>query len=285
MKKLNITFKEAVEMLATMFGFSLEKGSSEGYSEYLVAAQTRKDLVTLSNTKEEKLRVLNELPGYYEEGNEFVQQYLKLRRFTDSDLVSTFQFYPCLDNYGILRMGIPAFDEDGSLVGVNARRMDGVLQYPEQVTTASGNIKKIAKYDMISNFKKGSVLFNLNVAKDFLDNFGLIVVEGELSAVRMYSYGFKNTVAIRGSSITAQQASLLYKNCFNVVFLVESGEAAENGVIASIAKIPGMRISVAKLNNGDPDDNSKEQVKEALSNVKNYTNSDISKCLESGKLL
>jgi len=285
MNKLNVEFKEAVETLSTMFGFDLQTGDSEGYSDYLAAAEVRKDYTAMKNTRLESLKVLTTFPGYYEEGYNYVEKYLESRNYTDEDTISTFQFYPCLDNYNILRMGIPAFDEFGNLVGVNARRMDGVLNYPEVVINSLGKEKKIAKYDMVANFKKGGVLFNLNRAKNNLVNDSLIVVEGELSAIRMYSYGFKNVVASRGSNLTNNQARLLYKYCCNVVFLVESGEAAEKGVINSLEKLPGMKISIARLESGDPDDNSKEQITKCLSNLRVYQNTEVEKCVEYGKLL
>jgi DNA primase len=285
MQKMNVPFKEAVEILANMFGFDLQKGDSSGYSDYLIAAEARKDYNALKPIEGGEVKILESLPGYYQEGMEYVKQYLKLRNYTDESIISTFQFYPCLDPYGILRMGIPAYDEDGNLVGVNARRMDGVLAYPETIATKSGNTKVIAKYDMIANFKKGLVLFNLVRAKEFAGEYGIIVVEGELSAVRMYSYGFKNVVALRGASITSNQAKLLYKHCFNVVFLVESGEAAESGVIKSFNKLPGMKIRVARLESGDPDDNSKEQVVQSLENSRLYSSNDIQWCIDNGRLL
>ncbi|RLI00228.1 hypothetical protein DRO38_06855, partial [Candidatus Bathyarchaeota archaeon] len=279
MLKNGIQFNEAAELVAKMFGYSLEKGNSEGYSAYMTAAEARKDFQAMQRTKPTKLEVLRSLPGYYESGSDHVSQYLKFRGYEDQNLVWKFKFYPCIDSHGILRMGIPAYNELGELVGVNARRMDGVLEYPSTVVNSLGKEKKIAKYDMIANFKKGAVLFNLHRAKDNLVNDGLILVEGELSAVRMDSYGYHNTIASRGSSLSNQQANLIYRSCFNLTFLVEADEAAEKGAISSMARLSGMKILVAKLEQGDPDDNSAEDVAQCLQKAVQYTEKDIQWCI------
>jgi DNA primase len=299
MQKLGVSFKEAAEKLASMFGYSLEEGEMRDYSAYLQAAETRKDYQALHNSAINELKPLETLPGYDARGTEYVQQYLKLRRYEDENLIKLFGFYPCLDYYGVVRMGIPAYDEHGLLVGVNARCMDGILAYPEKITNPStGAEKAVAKYDMVANFKKGQALFNLFRAKqyslstekekynkDFTHSNGLVVVEGELSCVRCVSYGVLNTVAMRGSSITNAQAELLYKYGFKTVFLVEANPAAEEGVLKSINKLAGMKIFVAKLKEGDPDDNSSEEVLQCIENARLYGADEINWCNENNRLI
>lgn len=283
--KLGIDFKEAVEYLADMFGYSLEKGQSEGTSNYLKSSRIRQDYQSMERAVQQGQQVLWDLPGYYEGGQSYVDSYLASRGYTDSSLIRKFNLYPCWDAFEYLRLGIPAYDADNQLVGVNARKMDGVLSYPESITLQSGKLRKFSKYEMISNFKKGLCLFNLNNAKENSLERGLILVEGELSCIRMVSYGFTNTVAARGSVITKDQAMLLYKHCFHITLLVESGQAAVEGTLKTLEKIPGLKVSIAKLDEGDPDDNSKEVVVQALENSRLYSESEVQYCIENGKLL
>lgn len=278
-------FKEAVEYLAQMFGFSLEKGEAGEMSNYLKTSKVRKDLQMLSKAREEQKLMLKTLPGYREEGKPEVYQYMQLRGYNDPGIVEYFNLYPCVDQFGYLRLGIPAYDEVGNLVGVNARRMDGLLEYPESITLSDGKVRNMNKYEMISNFKKGLVLFNLFRAKEESLEKGIILVEGEISCMRMVSYGYTNTVAMRGARLTKEQAMLLYKHCFHVTMLVEEGEAAQEGTISNIEKLPGMKISVAKLKRGDPDDSSKEEIAEALENSRLYTEQEISYTKEAQRLL
>jgi DNA primase len=279
------SFREAVESLAEMFGFSLEEGEVSGMSDYLRASKVRKDLQIISQAKITKQEHLKSLPGYYEKGKADVYAYLASRGYYDPTLIEMFNLYPCVDAFGYLRLGIPAYDEEGELVGVNARRMDGILLYPEEVQLSNGTTRQLNKYEMVANFKKGLVLFNLCRAKEQSLQKGLILVEGELSCIRMVSYGFTNTVAMRGARLTHQQTLLLYKHCFNLTILVEAGEAAEEGTIRNLEMLPGMKVRVAKLEHGDPDDNSKEEITQALENARLYTAEDLVYTKETGKLL
>lgn len=284
-QKTGSNFKESVEYLAQMFGFSLERGEVGEMSNYLKTSRIRKDLQQLTRVKEEQQLMLKSLPGYREQGKPEVYQYMQMRGYNDPAIIEHFNLYPCVDQFGYLRLGIPAYDENGGLVGVNARRMDGLLEYPNEVQLSDGRTRSLNKYEMISNFKKGLVLFNLCRARKESLEKGLILVEGEISCIRMVSYGFTNTVAMRGARLTREQAMLLYKHCFHVTMLVEEGLAAEEGTISNIEKLPGMKISVAKLSKGDPDDCSKEQIEEALANSKLYTEQEISYTKEAQKLL
>lgn len=282
--KSGMSFKEAVEYLAQMFGFSLEKGEVGEMSNYLKTSQVRKDLQLLSRAKEEQKLMLKSLPGYREEGKPEIYQYMQMRGYNDPEIIDYFNLYPCVDHFGYLRLGIPAYDESGNLVGVNARRMDGLLVYPPEVQLADGRSRALNKYEMVANFKKGLVLFNLCRAKEESLEKGLILVEGEISCMRMVSYGYTNTVAMRGARLTREQALLLYKHCFHLTMLVEEGEAAEEGTVANIEKLPGMKISIARLHSGDPDDSSKEEIEEALANSKLYTEEELSYTKEVQKL-
>ena len=283
--KMGVNFKEAVEYLAQMFGFSLEKGEVSEMSNYMKTSKVRKDLQQLSRAKEEQQLKLKSLPGYTEQGKPEIHQYMQLRGYHDPAIIDYFNLYPCVDQFGFLRLGIPAYNDVGELVGVNARRMDGLLEYPESIALTDGRSRSLNKYEMISNFKKGLVLFNLCRAKEESLEKGIILVEGEISCIRMVSYGFTNTVAMRGARLTREQVMLLYKHCFHVTLLLEEGSAAEEGALANIDKLPGMKISIARLSQGDPDDNTKEQIQEALENSKLYTEAEISYTKEAQKLL
>jgi len=282
--KMGLNFKESVEYLAAMFGYSLEEGEVSEVSNYLKASKIRKDIQSLKTNPSDQLKLAS-LPGYYPDGKQDVYAYLASRGYHDPAIIEKFNLYPCVDSFKCLRLGIPAYDDKSNLVGVNARKMDGILSYPDGVTLKDGRIRKLNKYEMISNFKKGQVLFNLCRAKEQSLQRGLILVEGELSCIRMVSYGFENTVAIRGSMITKEQALLIYKHCFNLTILVESGEAAEEGTVKILEKLPGLKVSIARLETGDPDDNSKENIVTALNMAKLYTEEDVRYTIENRSLL
>ena len=261
--KLGVPFVEAAKMLAEIYGFQLEKGEVSEYSNWKVASKVFKSYNQLNKVMPETLNSLSGFPNMFEQGWDYVFQYLASRGYPDYEDISDFGIYPCVDSLEMLRMGIPAYDENGSLVGVNARRMDGVLSYPEKAT----------KYQIVSGYKKSNVLYNLQIAKYFCEDRELIIVEGELSSIRLHTYGFKNSVASSGSKLSMQQALLACKYSSRLLFLMEEGEAARKGVLSSIKTLhelvgPGVGIGIATLEAGDADDNSKGAVVQALDNAK-----------------
>lgn len=270
---LNLPFDQAAEHVAKTFNYNLDVGTDS--KPFTNANTALKDKVTRDKYKVEQLKSLTYLPGYCESGFSKVKEYLAYRGY-DYEEVKGFNPYPSL-KYGILRMGIPVYDDNNNLVGVNARLMDPILSYPEKVTGEDGKVYKVSKYKM-SYFSKGSILYNLNRAKEYAKQDGLILVEGQLDVLRLWSYGIKNSVCVMGTTLTNQQVALLYKHCFKVTFLQEEGQAALVGVIKSIKKLKvGMKISIAELGKGDADSNSKEEILKALGSKKTLTQIDIDK--------
>ena len=264
--KLNISFIEAVELLARTFGVTLEQGNPEVVMDNTYIKNSLKEFQSIKKYEISNLKELTWLPGYHKEGFDLVLKYLQSRRYTPED-IKIFNFYPQLDNLNILRMGIPVYDEDGKLVGINARLMDTVITYPQTVEV-DGKSHPVPKYRM-TPFSKGSVLYNLNNARGTSLQNGIIVVEGQLDVARLRTYGINNTVCTMGTTLSAKQVALLYKYCFHTIFLVEEGEPAIQGVLKSIKQLNTMmKVSIAKLPSGDADSNPKEVVLDTLKSAK-----------------
>lgn len=272
--KLNINFVNAAEMLSRQFGFPLEKGGSTNTSNtYLISNNTIKEHSRLEKYKVDNLKELGSLPGYREEGFDYMLEYITSRGY-NYDEVKQFYLYPSVDFLDTLRMGIPVYDEDNRLVGINARLMDTILEYPKEIEY-EGKVYPVPKYRM-TKFQKGSILYNLNNARKFSVKEGLTVVEGQLDVLRLHTYGIENAVCTMGTALTSQQLSLVYKHCFHLKFLIEEGDAACQGVLKSINQLKGgMKVSVARLPSGDADSNSREVVLETLRGAKELRISEL----------
>jgi DNA primase len=270
MQMKGLSFLEAVELLAEQCGFQLEKGEINSYSSWKHASKLQKDYSHLNKNVAESLPALSSLPGLFEQGWGHVFKYLEYRGYPEYEKVKEFNIYPCVDPSRLLRIGFPAYDDLGNLVGVNARRMDTVLTYPDSAP----------KYRITSGYKAANVLYNLNIAKEFCRGRELILVEGELSCIRLHTYGIKNSVAMTGSKLSAAQAGLACKYATSLVFLVEEGDAAAKGTAASILEIHKLApfivpIFIATLRYGDADDNTKETITQALNNIRRISRQDI----------
>jgi DNA primase len=67
-------------------------------------------------------------------------------------------------------------------------------------------------------YSKSRVLFNLDVAKEWVKKFGYaILVEGQMDCISVYAAGFHNVIASSGTAFTELQAKLLGRFSKNVV--------------------------------------------------------------------
>lgn len=144
----------------------------------------------------------------------------------------------------INRIMFPLYDLNGKIIGYSGRI------YNTESTSKYINTKETEL------FKKGELLYNYHVAKETREKT-LIIVEGFMDVIRLYSIGIKNVVATMGTAITKNQA-LLMKRLSNEIILMfdgdKAGEKATNSCIDELEKI-GIIPKVVRLeNNLDPDE-------------------------------
>lgn len=273
--KLGCSFEESVVYLEKLLNINeVTKNQMLQKSEVQSTEKVMKSL-RLNQYDNKKVEILDYLPYFHRESFSQMVEYLLTRNYTYKD-IELFNFYPAKDPYSLVRLGIPIYDEEKSLVGVSCRLMDTILEYPKTIKLDDGKEAPVPKYRM-SRFNKGNILYNLNNAKEHGFNKGLVIVEGQFDVTRLHTYGIKNAVCCMGTTLTMNQIALLYKYCYHITFLIEEGEAAMKGVLQSIKRINPhlIKIAVTKLPSGDADSNRKEVVIETLNNLKELTTKDI----------
>ena len=102
------------------------------------------------------------------------------------------------------------------------------------------------------------MLYNFYEAKDFVRlEKKIIVVEGFMDVIRLYSVGIKNVVALMGTSLTKEQISLLKRLSNNVYLSLDGDEAGLKAManIGSVLEENGFNVRIIKLSsNLDPDE-------------------------------
>ena len=144
------------------------------------------------------------------------------------------------------RIMFPLWDINGKTIGFSGRIYEG-NDSSKYINTMETDI-----------FKKGSLLYNYHNAREFvLKENKLIIVEGFMDVIRLYSIGIFNVVASMGTAITKEQISLIRKITNNVVLMFDgdsAGEKATNSFI-EVSKDIDFDISVVRLEEDlDPDD-------------------------------
>lgn len=146
----------------------------------------------------------------------------------------------------INRIVFPLFDVSGKVVGFSGRIYNSSSD-SKYINTKETNI-----------FKKGEMLYNFYDAKDEIRlEKKLIIVEGFMDVIRLYSVGIKNVVALMGTSLTKEQIKLL-KRLSNNIYLSLDGDGAGQKAMISIGSVledNGFNVYMINLKDGlDPDE-------------------------------
>lgn len=160
------------------------------------------------------------------------------------------------------RIMFPIHNLEGNVVGFTARC------YLENITPKYINTKETYI------FKKGNILFNYHRAKDAIRlKKQVVIVEGNMDAIRMYSNGIKNTIALMGTSLTKEQIDVIKKMHSKVILMLDNDNAGETATysIGNILEEHGIDLLVVRLSGAkDPDEYIIKNGDEAIAeNIKN----------------
>ena len=94
---------------------------------------------------------------------------------------------------------------------------------------------KLAKYinsPETEFYKKGKTVFNLEKAKDLRSETNeVIIVEGYMDVVSLYSSGKKNVISNSGIAITENQIQLIWKFFSNPIVCLDGDESGQNAAL------------------------------------------------------
>ena len=114
-------------------------------------------------------------------------------------------------------------------------------------------------------FNKSKTLYNINLLKKLKRSQNIrevIMVEGYMDTISLYSAGFKNVVASMGTSLTQDQARLIKRYTDTVLISYDGDGAGQKANLRGldILKGEGLNVKVVPLPEGlDPDDVIKQQ--------------------------
>ncbi len=145
------------------------------------------------------------------------------------------------------RIMFPIHNLDGQVVGFTARC------YLEE------NIKpKYLNSKETYLFKKGKILYNYHRAKDTIRlKKEVILVEGNMDAIRLHINGIQNVVALMGTSLTKSQMETLRKLHVKVILMLDNDEAGESATYAVGNELEenGFDLAIVRLSKAkDPDE-------------------------------
>ncbi len=123
------------------------------------------------------------------------------------------------------RLIIPIRDVLTHTIGFGARILKG--DGPKYVNSSESLV-----------FKKGDVLFGINLAKSGIRQEGFILLmEGYTDVMRCHQYGLTNAVASMGTALTPKQAGTLRRYSEEIILCYDADEAGQKSVERSLPSL------------------------------------------------
>lgn len=164
------------------------------------------------------------------------------------------------------RITFPIHNADGRCVGFSARIYKNVDE-AKYINTKETPV-----------FKKGNILFNYHRASREAQNYNyILVVEGQMDAIRIYSSGIKSVVATMGTALTQKHVALLKRLGVDVILAFDNDNAGLKATITNgdILANEGVNVKVLRIKDAkDPDEyilkNGIDGYKNAIEHSVNY---------------
>ena len=287
MKYENVSFPEAVQIVAKKIGYTL-KGDFSNFKE----SKYKKEYEIMDFVTKYYTNNINTTSGIN------ALKYLENRGIT-KDIIKEFNIGLALDirddlynillkkNYSlqdlsdlglinkinlnvydtfINRIMIPIENLQGNVVGFTGRIYNGEEDTAKYLNTKETKI-----------FKKGSILFNYHNARNAIrETKVVVVVEGNMDAITLSSKGIKNVVALMGVAMSQVQIDTLKKLNVPIILMLDNDSAGLDATLKNgeLLRKAGIDTRVVRLSGAkDPDeyirakgvDALKDNIKHAIS--------------------
>lgn len=145
------------------------------------------------------------------------------------------------------RVVFPILDIEGNVVGFSARIYRGEKDTSKYVNTKETLI-----------FTKGNNLFNYYKARGpSKKEKQIIIVEGQMDAIRVFSSGLENVVALGGTALTQNQINLIKRLNVKVILCLDGDSAGEKATLVNgdLLTKNDINVQVVRLSDyKDPDE-------------------------------
>ncbi|WP_411683042.1 DNA primase [Clostridium thailandense] len=275
MKTKNLTFPEAVKLLADRANIDLElddenKTQKNNFEKlYKINVESaRYFFYCLQKNENAKRYLINRGItettirrfglGYSVDRWDGLLKHLKAKGFTELDMSTAGLIIKSQKNsyYDRFRNRIifPVFNYSGKVIGFGGRVLDDskpkYLNSPETLL-----------------FKKGINLYGLNFAIKNNNSRIFIVVEGYMDCISLHQYGITNAVASLGTALTLNQAKLMKRYADKVIISYDADSAGQMATLRGleVLKKVGLEVRVLTVPQGkDPDEFIRNNGREAF---------------------
>tara|TARA_B100002052_G_C15873367_1_gene595782 strand:- start:453 stop:2240 length:1788 start_codon:yes stop_codon:yes gene_type:complete len=285
MKTKSIGFGEAVRTLAVEAGmqpyrfsnfdekknlrFQTYKSIFKDYSKYFhqrLLSSDNKEALNYLLTRNLPEKTINEFQlGYVPWQNNFYDELLK--KYSEEEIKLTGLYYKnektgkYIDRFNS-RIIFPVNNITGDTIAFGGRII------------REGKLAKYINSPETEFYKKGNMIFNLDKAKDLRSKTDeVLIVEGYMDVVSVYSSGIKNVIANSGTALTERQINLIWKFFSNPIICLDGDDSGQKAALRIAEKLFPLineknKIFFSVMPDGlDPDDYIKQKGKDGLLNL------------------
>ena len=287
MKYENVGFIEAIKIVADKIGYNLNIGNLSDFT-----SQNKEDYEIMDFAKKYYLNNIFTKDGIA------ARKYLE-KRGIDEAIIKEFNIGVALDskdtlyklltnkkysldklvNLGLAnkfdanvydtfskRIMIPIENLKGQVVGFTGRIYNGEVDTAKYMNTKETEI-----------FKKGNILFNYHNARQSIrEEKKVIVVEGNMDAIKLSASGIKNVVALMGVALSKEQIDVLKKLKVPIILMLDNDSAGLEATVKNGDELQkyDLDIRVVRLTDAkDPDEYIRSKGLAALKdNIEHATN-------------
>ena len=263
----NISFKESIKTIASIAGIKVNLGNikekilpnKELYDIYETSVKFYQNNINTINGKKAK-----EYLNSREINEDIIKEFQIGLSLKENDLLTKLLINKDYKKENLLKSGLIIKNDTGYVDIYYNRIMFPLTDIQGRVVGYSGRVyngEKDSKYINTKEtdiFKKGELLYNYYRAKDECRNKNqVIIVEGFMDVIRLYTVGITNVVATMGTAITKNHANLIRRMANEIILCFDGDKAGEKATVSCIEELGNLGIipKVIRLEEDlDPDD-------------------------------
>ncbi|MBI2032748.1 MAG: DNA primase, partial [Candidatus Levybacteria bacterium] len=255
-KKTGIVLKENYSNLQSSQKdkfYKLNKIAQEFYNYVLLNHSAGKKALQylLEKRKLNKGLIENFGLGFSPSGGTALSDYLiSKKKYKKEDLIAaglSFQRGNRVIDFFRGRIMFPLTDIRGNVVGFSGRITEQNTDGPKYINTKETLI-----------YHKGRMFFGFDKAKEEIKERGFVIImEGEFDVISSFKEGIKNSIAIKGTALTEEQATILSRVTEKVMLCLDRDLAGLEATKRSLAVLEkkGILSNVVVIDGGkDPDE-------------------------------
>lgn len=246
MQKENLTFREALELLANQVGIELKSAASDSHDDQrsrlyevnelaatfyqqtlahhpaAAGAQAYLEGRGIDSPTAASFRLGFAPPGWSSLRDHLLERGFSLELLLEAGLIKRSEERQTTYDAFRNRIMFPICDRQGRVIGFGGRVLDDGV--PKYLNTAETPL-----------FHKSHVVYGLDLAhRSIRERNQVVIVEGYMDVIAAHQHGYTNVVACMGTALTTEQLQQLQRQTNNFILALDADAAGQQATIRGL---------------------------------------------------